>query len=676
MAPQHAQQSTTRNIEPLTLRAAFAPSSLDEEKRTVDLVWTTGARVMRGFFDRFWEELSTDPQHIRMGRLLSGAPLLSSHNGYSLRGVIGVVESASVENGQGVAQVRFAKAEDNDEAGRIFRMVQDGVIRNVSVGYRVHRYEKGERGDDDIPVYRATDWEPYEISMVPMGADAGAGVRAEGADTNPCEFVELAQQERRMHEKDATTAAPPASQTKTEERTNPIDEKAVREEERQTERKRSADIRRTARALGLSEEFVERHIVAGTKAEEFRGLAIDEYEQQRKPHVSDAGRIAAVPGGDERDKWLRGAEAWVLQRSGARDIVAKAAAKRGEKVEFDPGQFRGMTLRELARAVLERSGVRTAGVDPMRLVSMALEQRGNGGYAATGDFPVLLENVLKKTLLGSYEITPDTWSRFCGVGSVSDFRAHYRYRLGSFGVLDDINEGGEYKNKAIPDGEKQTISAGTKGNIIAITRQALINDDMGAFSSLATMLGRAAALTIERAVYALLAQNSGAGPTMSDSNPFFHSSRNNVGTAATITMAAIEADSVVMASQTDPSGNDILDLSPSVLLVPKSLEGTARTINDSQYDPDTANKLQKPNTVRYLFSDIVGTARLTGTRRYLFVDPNLVRAIEVAFLDGQRGPVMEMQEGHRVDGIEWKIRIDFGVAALDHRGALTNAGAP
>jgi HK97 family phage prohead protease len=654
----------------LSMRATVVPDSLDEETRSVELVWTTGARVMRGFWERYWEELSVAPKHVRMDRLKSGtAPLLNAHDGYSLRGVIGVVEKAWLKNKEGGARVRFAKAEDDPEADQIFRKVKDGIIRNVSVGYRVHRLEKVEDGEDKIPVMRATDWEPYEISMVPMGADAGAGVRAEGAETNPCEIVDLAHEERRMHEKDAATPAPEKDEART------IDEQAVRQEATADERKRSAEIRRVAKSLGLGDELVERHIAQGTAADKFRDLAIDEFEQQKKPIVGDGARISPVPGGDERDKWLQRAEAWLLLKSGASVVVVRAAAKRGDKLELDPGPFRGMTLRELARASLERVGVRTDGMDPMKMVALACSKR-DGGYAATGDFPVLLENVLHKTLLGSYENTPDTWSRFCGIGSVSDFRDHHRYRLGSFGVLDDLNEGGEYKNKAIPDGEKQTISAGTKGNIIALTRQAIINDDMGAFSSLATMLGRAAALTIERAVYALLAENSGLGPTMSDTNPFFDASRSNIGTGSVLTMAGIEADSVTMASLRDPSGNDILDLRPQVLLVPKGLEGTAKSINDAQYDPDTANKLQKPNTVRGLFDDIVGTARLSGTRRYLFADPGIARAIEVAFLNGQRSPVLEMQDGHRVDGVEWKIRIDFGVAALDPRGAVTNAGAP
>lgn len=677
----------TRELPALSLRAAVVPESINVDKRTVELVWTTGARVMRGFFDRYWEELSTSPKHVRMDRLKSGtAPLLNAHDGFDVRGVLGVVEKASLKSGEGRATVRFAKAEDDPEADRIFRKVADKIIRNVSIGYRVHRLEKVEEDADKIPVYRATDWEPYEISLVPMGADAGAGIRSEDAKTNPCEFI-TGQQERSMDPENEETkpntpgAAPASAPAPAEVRAPAVDETAVRQEAIAAERKRAAAIEHTGRALGLGAEFVRNHISAGTAVEAFRAAAIDEYERARAPIVSDAGRVSAVPGGDQRDKWMRGAGDWLVQRAAVGSLLVEAAKKRGETLTIDPGEFRGLSFIELARQSLERAGVRTAGMDKRTIIGEALTMRG-GGYAATGDFPVLLENTLHKVLLASYGITPDTWSRFCTTGSVSDFRAHPRYRTGSFGVLDTVNEHGEFKNKSIPDGEKQQITVGTKGNIIGITRQALINDDMSAFNRLATMLGRSARLSIEVDVYALLASNSGLGPTMLDGATLFHADHDNLGTGSALSVAGLDADRIVMAEQTDVSDNEILDLRPAILVVPIGLGGDARVINDAQFDidavdpgTDEANKFMRPNKVRGLFRDIVDTPRLSGTRRYLFADPSIAPVIEVAFLDGMQEPFMEMQEGWRVDGVEWKIRLDYGVGAIDYRGAVTNAGS-
>lgn len=380
-------------------------------------------------------------------------------------------------------------------------------------------------------------------------------------------------------------------------------------------------------------------------------------------------------GEDAKDKWVRGAGNWLLVKSGMADVVA-----RHQKIEpstFDPGEFRGMSLLDLGRHSLERAGRPVRGLDKIRLASEAMTYRATITQS-TSDFAVLLENTLHKILQAAYAMQADTWRRFCNVGTVQDFRAHNRYRMGSFSALDVVGEDGEFKTKTIPDGEKGSITATTKGNIINVSRQMIVNDDMNSFARLPMLLGRAAALSIETDVYALLAQNSGDGPTMGDGIALFHATSHgaNKTTGAALSAAAIDADRVAMASQRDVSSNEILDLRPVALVLPVGLGGVARVINQSQYDPDTvANKSQmKPNVVAGLFRDVVDTPRITGTRRYLFADPSIAPVLEVAFLDGQQAPVLETQDGWRVDGAEMKVRLDYGVAAVDFRGAVSNAG--
>ncbi len=667
-----ATRSTTRQVPPLELRAIVG--SIDVEKRTVELIWTTGAPVLRGFYEPFYEVLSLDPKHVDMKRLNSGtAPLLNSHNGYDLGGVIGVVESAQLEAKRGTATVRFAKAEDDPEADQIFRKVVDKIIRNVSVGYRIHKMEKVEGGEGKIPTMRAVRWEPYEISMTAIGADAGAVTRSQ-ATTNPCEFIEH-HQERAMDPENPTPPPAPAPTLAPTPAPTPAaapvpDAAAIRAAEQQ----RMLGIQRLGRALKRPDAEVTAAIAGGTSLEAFRAAATDAFADA-ETIVVDKRDPRVEPVADNRDKWLRGAAAWIMQRAGVSAIVAADAKQRGVTIDLDPGEFRGLRLIDLARQSLERAGESTKGLLSQELVGKAFTHR-SGGVATTGDFPILLENVLNKVLLAQYMITPDTWRRFCRVGSVTDFKASKRYRPGTFGSLSALNEAGEFVSKSIPDGEKQSLTAATKGNIIGISRQAIINDDMGAFSTLATAFGRAAKLSVEVDVYALLALNAGLGPTMTDGLTLFHATHGNITTAAALAAAALDLDRIAMGVQRDPSGNEILELSPAILVVPKSLGGQARVINDSQYDPDTvANKAQmKANIAAKMFSDIVDTARIAATRRYLFADPGIAPTIEVAFLDGQEQPFMEMKEGWRVDGIEWKVREDYAVGAIDYRGAITNAG--
>lgn len=365
---------------------------------------------------------------------------------------------------------------------------------------------------------------------------------------------------------------------------------------------------------------------------------------------------------DESDKVRAAQVQALLARAGVRDA-------KGDPIRVDASNpFRGHKLLDIARASLGRAGIKTAGMNQMEIVAAGFTQSGS-------DFPVLLENTMHKALQAAYVVAALTWTRFCATGTVSDFRASNRYRVGSLSNLDAVTELGEFKNKSIPDGEKSSITASTKGNIINLSRQAIINDDLGAFVSLSASLGRAAARTIESDVYALLTLNAGLGPTMSDTYTLFHANHSNITAGAALSMAALDADRVALASQKDVGGNDYLDLMPSVLLVPISLGGSARGIVGAEYDPDTANKLQKPNIVKNMVRDVVDTPRLTGTRRYLFSGPSEAPVLEVAFLDGAQDPYLELQDGFDVDGARYKVRLDFGVAAIDYRGAVTNAGA-
>ncbi len=668
-----AKRSMTRTIGPLEMRADIAPDSLNEEARTVDLTWSTGAQVERFSWKRwetYLEELSMDPAHVRMGRLESGAPLLDAHNSWDNSSVIGVVESASLTKTEGRATVRFAKDEASD---LIFQKVKDRILRNVSVGYRVHRTELIEDDSDSMPVYRATDWEPFEISMVPMGADAGAGVRSQ-PETNLCEFVNtLAEEQRTMPDKPITTPSAPVAATPdaaTTEATRAA-EAEVKKRAKAEERSRLSMIERTAKTLGLDPEFVRGHIDAETPPDKFRELAMEAFSQRKSP-VDEGARPSISPGEDQRDKWRQGASDLIVTRAAMADTVSKDEKQRGIEHKIDPGEFRGLSMVDLARQSLEMAGVDTRGMTRMNLVGKAFTYRSQ---QSTSDFPVLLENTLHRVLLAAWGITPDTWRQFCAVGSVTDFREHKRLRAGTFGALDTVAEGGEFTNKAIDDARKESLTASTKGNLVMLTRQAIINDDLSVFNRVMSDLGRAAKLSIEVDVYALLAENSGFGPDMTDGNPMFHSaSHDNVGAGNTITVASIEKERVIMASQKDESGNDFLDLRPKVLLIAIGLGGTARQINEAQFDIDTAGD-RAPNIVNGLFDIIVDTPRLSGTRHYLFADPSIAPVIEVAFLDGQEEPFMESRQEWEVDGTSWKVREDYAVGGIGFRGALTDAGA-
>ena len=427
-----------------------------------------------------------------------------------------------------------------------------------------------------------------------------------------------------------------------------------------------------AQVLAMFKPFASRPEIAALQTEVLAdpGLTIEQIQARLLVEMGKGIEPANAPNAaprvetvkDETDKAREAAVNAMLVKAG----VVASADKRRAMQAGNPAM--NLSLVEIAKASLHRLGVRADHLDKMGVVAAAFTQSGS-------DFPVLLESAMHKALQAAYDTAPLTWNRFCATGTVSDFRSHNRYRLGSFGNIDQVNELGEFINKSIPDGEKASIQVATKGNIINLSRQAIVNDDLGAFIGLAASLGRAASRTVEADVFALLALNGGMGPTMADGKALFHTDHGNLAADGALAVAVFEDMRQKMASQKDVGGNDYLDLRPAALLCGMGQGGTARVINGAEYDPDTANKLQRPNMVRGLFADVVDSPRIAGTRVYAFADPAIAPTLEVAFLEGRQDPYLERQEGFDVDGSRFKVRLDYGIAAIDYRGAVTAKGA-
>lgn len=629
--------SKTVNIPHQVRLAEIQPSTLNLEARTVDVVWTTGASVRRYSWwdDEYYDEsLEVSADAVDMSRFLAGAvPVLNSHQARDLRDQIGIVSRGWIEGNEGRATIKLS---GRDDVAGIIADIQSGIIRNISVGYSVQKYEI-TRGEGEIAHYRAVRWMPQEISFVPIGADAMSGTRNQ-QQGSPCEIEEPAMAD--PIDQQQPQAAPVAPEVRT---VTKVDNGLA------------ADILELAQRHGMVDKAPE--WIRGNKTlEEVRGeilnkLATESEKQDR------SNKNSVMPGKDQIDKQREAAGEVILSRSYATDI-------KGARIQIArENPFRSFTLLDMARHSLQSAGVRMDGMSKLELVGRAFTQ-------GTSDFPVLLENVMHKAMQGAYAVQADTWSRWCARGSVSDFRAHNRYRVGSIGNLSPLNEHGEYVTKAIPDGEKSSITADTKGNMINLSRKAIINDDLGAFVGLGITFARSAARTVEADAYALLASN----PVLEDNIALFHADHDNLGTSAVPNIDSFSEARRLMAEQMDISGNDFLDIRPQIFLSGLAAGDKARVTNGAEYDPDTANKLQRPNVVRGMFSDIVDTPRIAGNTWYAFADPNQAPVIEVAFLDGQDAPFLDSEEGFTSDGVKWKCRLDFGVAAIDYRGAVRNAG--
>lgn len=651
----------------------IAPQSADVAARTVEVVWSTGAKVRQrgrrpdGSSGEWLEEL--DLGGARLDRLNAGAPVLDTHQADVLARVVGAVVpgTARIEGGRGVAVIRFS---ERPSVEALWKDVLAGVIRSVSIGYRVERYERETAGD--VPVWRAVVWEPWEISLVPVPADAGARIRSVEAiaDGTECGVVETASITVGMTSMSDTPDQKVVAAAEAEVdsvRATASEATATSAEERVLqERKRVSALVDLGQRFG-EQELAMRSVADGTPVEVFRAQLLERLAERRPAAMIDAvSRPSVQVMVDEREKMREGMVAYLRLRSGG---------AVGDDEKLDAGEFRGLTLLELARHCAERTGIRSRGVDVMTMLGDLFLQRRDGAPQGTGDFPIILENTMHKSLLASYRIQPVTWKRFCATGTVSDFRPHPRYRTGFLSRLQPVLENAEFQWTAIPDGKKEIAQAITKGIMFGISRQTIINDEMDTFKRIPREAAYMVALSVEMDVFDLLASNSAAGPTMNeDGLALFHSSHGNIGTAGAPSRATFDEASVKMASQRSPAGHPFLANVPKVWVGPIALRSAAWTINASETDVGQNNPAVK-NPVQGMLSDIVASGFLTGTRWYMFADPAMDAALEVAFLNNQQDPALEAREGWTIDGVQWRVRLDYGVAAMDWRFAFTNAGA-
>jgi hypothetical protein len=680
----------------MQMRALFVPASIDKEARTVDVVFATEREVImyNWSIGRFKEILVCNDSAGDLTRLNNGAPLLNTHQSYDVREILGSVVpgSAKFVKNQGVATIRFSSRADVDG---VWQDVQDGHLSGISVGYTPTTYEEIKTVENTIPTLRATKWEANEISLAPVQADRDSMVRS--ADKTPHEITIIRTNSNPNIMTDAEKAALAAERTRSSEilkscraanlpaeyaqelidsektldqaraaiaekatQPVPVNETEVRNAATTAERARVKDITTAVRAAKLDEAFATELIDGGISIDQARAKIIDKMaETETALPGANAGSIKA--GADETDKRRAAATDGLLLRASSLPDMKVISAERVSAAR----EFRGLSLLDLAKESLTRAGVDYRGLDKMDIVGRAIT-------SSSSDFAVILGGVVHQTLLNNYQAVADTWKQFCMIGSVSDFREHKRLRMGSFSRLDTVKENAEFKTKAISDASYESIIAQTFGNIINVSRKMIVNDDLQAFSRLAQMLGRAAARSIEVDVYALLAAN----PTLEDGVALFHSTHANlIASGAAPSVTTFDALRVAMAKQMDPGSNDYLDIRPSTLVIGIVQGGAAKVINGSQYDPDATNKLQKPNAVYGLFGNIVDTARITGNEFYAFANPAEEPVIEVAFLDGNQTPYLETKQGFEVDGMEWKIRHDYGVGAIGYRGVVKNPGA-
>ncbi len=313
------------------------------------------------------------------------------------------------------------------------------------------------------------------------------------------------------------------------------------------------------------------------------------------------------------------------------------------------------------------SGAQLRDLERIRVSEHAPIGRITEADTTTASFSYLLGTSMNKRLLKDYQAWPAEWQQFCVIAPIKDFKQQSRVRLGAFGSLATVPEDTAYQSITLTDTAAVYVPT-KRGNLVTVSRETIINDDLFAIKQIPTKLAVAAAYTLAEFVYSFLSTN----PNIFDGNALFLTGapHTNLGTTA-LSSAAMQSGVTAMREQTNFAGKR-LGLKPSYLIVPPELEFTAMVVTKSAGVPGSANNDINP-MLGYVKPII--SPQLTNTSQWFFAaDPRVVDTIEIGFVGGQVNPALFIQDqplfglNFTQDVISYKIRHEYGGAVLDWRG--------
>jgi phage major head subunit gpT-like protein len=603
----------------VTRFATISTNTWNAEARTFEAVFSTGAPVRRYDGRGAYLELLSISGH----RGAEGAPFLDHHRRDSLDAILGTVLSARTVGGEAIATIKLSG--HHPQAARLASELGDGNRFGISVGYRVDEWG-AERTDPKTGIRsrEAVQWTVGEISVVAVPADPAASTRGE-SNLEP----DLIPADQNTTTPPVQTP-PPGTQTRAEV---------------------NGEIRSIASLSALPQSWIDSQIDASATLEQARAAAFE--AMRSRPSATDQIRstVQVIREHDASDLRLRNMGEALYTRLTPGHQPAEGA-----------GAFAGMTIIDMARETLRLRGVSTAGLNANDLIVRGLH--------TTSDFPLLLGGTITRTIGEGYRAAPSGLRQVARQTTIRDFKTKYRLQLSGTPALEKVNEAGEFKYGTMTEaGESYRLE--TFGKIFAISRHALVNDDLGAFADLARKWGQSAAAKEAQFLADIVLDEGGAGPKMSDGKTFFHvDHRNRPATGSALDITGLSAARMSLRRQVGLAG-ELIDVAPKYLVVPPELETKAEQL----VAPITAVASTEINP----FSGklvVVVEPRLTDPKRwYLAADPALNDGLEFAYLESREGVQTDTEAGFEIDGVKVKAQLDFGGGFVDWRSWFMNPGA-
>jgi ATP-dependent protease ClpP protease subunit len=324
--------------------------------------------------------------------------------------------------------------------------------------------------------------------------------------------------------------------------------------------------------------------------------------------------------------------------------------------------YMAMPIYEMAAlAIDDRSPLRSPS-DRQRVLEMA--------FHTTSDFPAVLENALNKRLAEQFAMQAPTYKMVAEQMDFTDFRPHPISQISDFPLLTEVAQNGEIKFGTLSE-KKETVTLRSYASGLKISRQTLINDDMGAIDRAVRGTANAVAATEDQIFWAMVLSASAAGPTLTETGRAVFNTTDGTlaGSASAITTAALAIGRAAIRKRKRLDGSD-LEAVPTLLVVGPDKQTEAEQI----IAPLVAAQVSNVNVFTGTMQ-IVTTAKITGNAWYMFADPSVLPVFMYGFLSGDAGPRVRMEEPFGMQGASWTCERDFGCGAVGWRGGYRNAGA-
>ena len=606
-------------------------------------------------------------------------PLMNSHSN-TVFDRLGEVR-ARVDNGSLLVEGEITSTGENASY-----IIENGSSTGwqLSVGGNILKAHRGRKGETvngvavDDDVYVVDKFILREVSVVAIGADMNTSmsISASFEDSDISVINELRGEQKmpnsidetKVDEVKAIDAADVA--TKAVEAAAPDGDgksgggheeaivKAIADE-----RKRVADIR--AICAGEFPEIEAKCIDGGTGVDEARKLVLDAIRAKRPV----MGPTIVV---HEKKFGAKEIEAALSLRAG---VCEKELQKSFTDEEIEAGMSNmDISLKEVVMACLESEGISHG---------RSLDSECIRAAFSTVSLPGILSNVANKKMLDSFREHPVIATKLCTSGDINDFKPSERFRITDVGDLLPVAPDGEIKEGNITE-ESAMNKLDTYGKKFCLTRQMIINDDLGAFMKVPTAMGNRAARLIDQLFFSRLLAN----PVQGDGHALFSAPHRNFlnGESSALSLESIQKAIQLFMDQVDADGQPI-SVEPAIMLVPTALKHLAIQLTKgatlvvsggSTKSVQPAINVIADENLQVISSPYLGNGSYAGsstTGWYLFGNPSQVDTFEIGYLKGKRTPTVERGETDFNTLGQWfRVYFDIGVREQDHRGMVFASG--